>query len=274
MKSFEAFVPQQLSSPLVVSNPHSGLKIHHLRPELNSLSKDLLLRDADYEIHQIWQPVCSELQVPWIGASFHRYNLDLNRSKALNSDFVEGHTTTGKGETKGLFWTQSTKGESLNFSKLTISTANALINELWEPYYHWIQCQLERAHQQFGYAFLLDGHSMPSRGELNHSDRGALRADIVPGNLDSTSCPSQLNSLVEELCLKHSFSCRFNEPYKGGNITQHFSKNTQNKYFALQIEVNRATYMNEETKELKTQGIEKLRKFTKALMTGISELKF
>ena len=34
--------------------------------------------------------------------------------------------------------------------------------------------------RRFGYAILLDGHSMPSRGRTGHKDPGRARADVVP----------------------------------------------------------------------------------------------
>ena len=55
---------------------------------------------------------------------------------------------------------------------------------------------LERARDRFGYAILLDGHSMPSRGRTGHKDPGRARADVVPGDRDGTSCAPALMAHV------------------------------------------------------------------------------
>jgi N-formylglutamate amidohydrolase len=271
VKPFRSFVSQNTESPLVVSNPHSGLEIHPLRPALKLLPKEVFLRDADYEVHRFWEGVCKDLDISWIGARYHRYNLDLNRPSLLNADFVEGHSIIGKGETKGLFWTESTNGENLGFKKLNQQTADELIKEIWTPYYSWIEEELSKRKKKFGFALLIDGHSMPSRGDKNHSDQGAERADIVPGNLDFKTCPSSVSQALEKLCQEFKLSCRFNNPYKGGNITQSFYRPEESIY-TLQIEVNRKIYMNENTKVLNEAGIQNLERLFKAFLQKLATL--
>jgi N-formylglutamate amidohydrolase len=96
--------------------------------------------------------------------------------------------------------------------------------------------------------FHLDCHSMPSSGTAAHADSGAKRADVVLSDFEGKSSRSDFLD-----CLKRSFeseglSVSINWPYKGGRITQRYG-NPMRQHHTLQIELNRALYLNEETRE-------------------------
>jgi N-formylglutamate amidohydrolase len=84
---------------------------------------------------------------------------------------------------------------------------------------------------------------MPSTS-LNRDD--VPKADIVLGDRYGTSCSGQLTGLVEGALRARGYTVVRNKPYAGGFITEHYGEPTAGRQ-ALQVEINRALYMDERT---------------------------
>ncbi|MBW8733527.1 MAG: N-formylglutamate amidohydrolase [Asticcacaulis sp.] len=100
---------------------------------------------------------------------------------------------------------------------------------------------------------LIDWHSMPSSalGQLT-----GAKPDIVLGNLHGESCPEALTRKVKGLLEKGGLRVGLNRPFAGGYIIEHYGRptglalgGTTIRVEALQIEINRAIYMDEATLE-------------------------
>ena len=84
-----------------------------------------------------------------------------------------------------------------------------------------------------------------------------LRPDFVLGDRFGTSCASTLTDAAA-LCLRDlGYTVCRNKPYAGGFITEHYGRPSRGLH-ALQIEINRALYMDEQSLELH-DGFERLR---------------
>ncbi len=94
----------------------------------------------------------------------------------------------------------------------------------------------------FGLAVLIDCHSMPS---TVRGGAGRLRPDVVIGDRYGTSCAPELTELSSEILTRYGYSVCRNKPYAGGYITEHYGK-PGHGFHALQIEVNRALYLDEQ----------------------------
>jgi len=114
---------------------------------------------------------------------------------------------------------------------------------------------------------------MPSMGRSGHSDTGSRRADIVPGDVDGSACGRGLRNLIEGHFQADGFSVKSNQPYKGGWITRHFGEPDHNVH-AIQIEINRALYMDETTFEIIPRGLNRLRETCSSLVPLLGELEF
>jgi N-formylglutamate amidohydrolase len=104
---------------------------------------------------------------------------------------------------------------------------------------------LEQRRAHFGYAVLLDCHSMPSLGRPGHADPGARRADIVPGDVRGASCAPSISRLLGDHFARAGFAVRPNDPYMGGFITKSHGRPARGVH-AIQLEINRDLYMEEE----------------------------
>jgi len=88
---------------------------------------------------------------------------------------------------------------------------------------------------------LVDCHSMPST-VAGRDERP--RADVVIGDRYGTSCIPILSETVEQVFRGFGYIVSRNKPYAGGFITEHYG-NPAAGLHAVQIEVNRALYMDE-----------------------------
>ncbi len=104
---------------------------------------------------------------------------------------------------------------------------------------------MNKTHQAFGTVILVDCHSMPSVGVTRDEPK---RPDIVIGDRYGTSCASLLPDAVEETLMALGYSVGRNKPYAGGFITEHYG-NPASGLHTIQLELNRAIYMDERRRE-------------------------
>ena len=95
---------------------------------------------------------------------------------------------------------------------------------------------------------------MPSLGTQLHPDPGETRAEVVVSDFHGKSSIPEFKDIVMKAYQEAGFQVAYNWPYVGGGITQMYGK-PQQGHNTIQVELNRALYMNEETKKLKTDGL-------------------
>ena len=88
---------------------------------------------------------------------------------------------------------------------------------------------------------------MPSKGTGLHNDPGQERADVVVSDFHGKSCRKEFVDLVIAAYEAQGFSVAYNWPYFGGGITQMYGR--PKRRHTLQVELNRRTYMNKDTKQ-------------------------
>ena len=112
---------------------------------------------------------------------------------------------------------------------------------------------LTRTHARFGFAVLIDCHSMPA--SIRVGDSG-LRPDFIIGDRFGAAAAPALTERAIVLLKGMGYNVAHNKPYAGGYITEHYGRPGK-RLHALQIEVNRGLYMNERTFE-KVAGFDAL----------------
>jgi N-formylglutamate amidohydrolase len=122
------------------------------------------------------------------------------------------------------------------------------IEWLYKPYHRTLRHLVRRTAQHFGHTILIDCHSMPS-SSVSRED--GAKADIVLGDRYGTSCATLLIDLVEAALRGRGYTVVRNKPYAGGFITEHYGEPALGRH-ALQIEINRALYMDERSMHKKS----------------------
>ena len=124
---------------------------------------------------------------------------------------------------------------------LAVEEALSRIERIYRPYHDTLRRLLAQTHVAFGIAVLVDCHSMPS------NIRGAssrVRPDFVLGDRFGASCMPELTDRASSALQALGYTVCRNKPYAGGFITEHYGRPARGLH-ALQIEVNRALYMDE-----------------------------
>jgi len=136
-------------------------------------------------------------------------------------------------------------GQEIYRERLAVDDALSRIETLYKPYHRALRRLINRVHQSFGTAVLVDCHSMPSIGVSRDEPR---RPDVVIGDRYGTSCAPLLPDRVEQTMGRLGYSVGRNKPYAGGFITEHYG-NPASGLHVVQLELNRAVYMDERRRE-------------------------
>lgn len=126
---------------------------------------------------------------------------------------------------------------------LDMEEVNRRLDLIHRPYHEALKSLLAEARRN-GPAVLIDWHSMPSAA-LNHFRAGEMKPDIVLGNRHGETCSEGLVRRVRGVLEGAGLRVGLNRPFAGGYIVETYGRPAAG-IEALQIEVNRAIYMDEE----------------------------
>jgi N-formylglutamate amidohydrolase len=137
------------------------------------------------------------------------------------------------------------EGQEIYRGKLRFAEARGRIDALHHPYHQALNRLVGEAQEAHGAAILIDWHSMPSTaaGEGPH---GRKSCDMVLGDRFGSACASGLTRLVDGALEGMGFRVARNAPYAGGYTTEFYGR-PEHGVHALQIEINRALYLDEAT---------------------------
>lgn len=119
------------------------------------------------------------------------------------------------------------------------------VEAVYKPYHAALRRLIARTHVQFGFGVLIDCHSMPGNVRVAGS---TARPDFIIGDRYGTSASAELSRAAIAILEEMGFAAIRNKPYAGGFITEHYGRPSRGLH-ALQIEVNRAIYVDELTLE-------------------------
>ncbi len=244
--------------PVIFNSPHSGRVYPSVFIESSRLSAQALRKSEDAYVDELLSSAPSHGAV-LMHAHFPRAYIDINREpyeldpvlfNGRLPDFVNSQSLRAIGGLGTIARIVNEK-EEIYYGPLTLETAFVRIERLYKPYHAALKDLMESTRAQFGTAFLLDCHSMPSQ----QADRRNW-PDFVLGDRFGASCAPEITKFVHTSLKSLGYRVALNKPYAGGYITEHYGKPDQGIH-VLQIEVDRGLYMNEETFE-KAQGFSNL----------------
>jgi N-formylglutamate deformylase len=271
VESFNLKLPSVPALPVLVEVPHAGTTIPAAVQDELSAPNDALLRDADIFVDELYAHAPS-LGAALLCADVSRYVVDLNRAQDdFDSATVSDSPAVLGAQPRGVVWRATTDGRPVLRKPLTYAALQKRLERYYLPYHQALQQNLDALRAQFGFAMLLAGHSMPSRGRSLHVDAGVRRADVVPGTRGRTSADARVIDLVDAHFREAGLSVRHDDPYKGGFATTHYGRPASGVH-AIQIELNRALYVDEQTFERRAGDFERLQALLDALITKLGHL--
>ncbi|NUO54658.1 MAG: N-formylglutamate amidohydrolase [Polyangiaceae bacterium] len=249
--------------PVVVEVPHAGVSIDP--PSLAYMVAPIrsLGRDADLYVDEVFRGAAS-WGATLLVARLSRFVVDLNRAR----DDYDGHSAEGgmaENRPRGLIWRTTTEGEPILLRRLPRTEVERRLELVYDPYHQTLARLLAEKKAKFGFAILLAGHSMPSTGRRGHVDVGRGRADVVPGTRGRTTAGPEVIACAEQAAEKAGFSLRHDDPYQGGYSTTAYGRPDDGVH-ALQIELARRVYMDEDALVLSPEGLGRTRGFAEDLV--------
>jgi N-formylglutamate deformylase len=259
-------------TPVVFDSPHSGTRYPE---DFDFTCEPLLLRMAeDTHVERLYD-FAPGLGIAWIEALFPRSYLDANRAEwEIDVEMLDG-AWSGELPTdpallakvrlgKGLVWRCTDDGTALYGRKLRPGEVARRIERCWRPYHQAVAHAIDEAHARHGYSVHINCHSMPSvAGTYATEHPGLEHADFVVGDRDGTTADPALTRRLAEFLRARNYRVEINFPYKGVELVRRYGDPARQRH-SIQLEVNRALYMDERTLQMHA-GAERLRRDLRAM---------
>jgi N-formylglutamate amidohydrolase len=249
---FEIVEPAEWRAPIIFNSPHSGsaypdeflkasrIDLATLRRSEDSFMDELIadLSDRGFAVVRVHFPRS------YVDVNREPYELDPRMFAGRLPSFANTRSMRVAGGL-GTIPRVVGDGQEIYRDRLAVEDALKRIEALYKPYHRALRRLINKVYQAFGTVVMVDCHSMPSVGISRDEP---LRPDLVIGDRYGTSCAAVLADMVEATMGSLGYSVGRNKPYAGGFITEHYG-NPASGLHAIQLELNRAIYMDERRRE-------------------------
>lgn len=248
--AFEVRKPAEQRVPFVFNSPHSGRFYPPRFLAMSRLDAVSIRRSEDYFVDELFSGAVP-LGAPMLMAHFPRAYLDVNREPYELDPRMFGERLPPYANSRsirvagglGTVPRVVSEGVEIYRNRIPVAEAQSRIANIYKPYHQTLRELLAETHREFGFAVLIDCHSMPA--SVRYGPEG-VRPDFIVGDRFGTSASRDLSQAAIEILTGMGYLVTANKPYAGGFITEHYGRPLKGLH-ALQIEVNRGLYMDERT---------------------------
>lgn len=250
---FRTALPAAQSAPMVVASPHSGDRYPSDLLAATQLDADVLRRSEDAHVDALFAGAV-DVGAPLLAAEFPRAYVDVNREPyeldpAMFDAPLPPYAVTrsprvaaGLGSIPRIV----AAGVEIYNRRLSFAEAAARLDACYRPYHAELRRLLRQTTTQFGACLLIDAHSMPSAGLTCREDPTFGPVDIVLGDNHGRAAAPALMQAARVFLEGRGYAVAINDPYPGGYVTKAYGAPHTGAH-AIQIEINRALYMDEAT---------------------------
>lgn len=245
--SFEIIRPRVQTSPVVFSSPHSGRRYEAGFLQTSVLGQAAIRSSEDAFVDQLIA-AAPDLGAPLLLAHVPRSYVDLNRAPdefdpALIDGARAAHSNPRVASGLGVIPRVVAGGRAIYRGKIPMAEAEARLTAHWHPYHRALRQLMSDTVAQFGFAILMDMHSMPSEAAL------PLRAhqgqpDIVLGDRHGASARGDVTAQIEAAFAAQGLRVARNSPFAGAYIAQTYGRPSLGRH-VVQVEISRGLYMDE-----------------------------
>lgn len=248
--AYHLHAPDRRDTCTVFASPHSARDYPAWLLRASALDAQALRSSEDAFIDRLFA-AAPRHGAPLLLARAPRAVIDLNRSaEELDPALIEGVRHAGHNPRVaaglGVIPRVVAGGRAIYTGKLSRDEARQRIEELWRPYHAALAAQMDAAHAAFGRAILIDCHSMPHEAMDSTVRPGAPRAEVVLGDRFGASAARDITDGIERAFTDAGLRVARNTPFAGAYVTQTYGRPAQGRH-AVQIEIDRALYMDEQT---------------------------
>ncbi|WP_187430672.1 hypothetical protein ROLI_000870 [Roseobacter fucihabitans] len=248
--AFEVFYPERNKSCVVFASPHSG-RDYPWSLLRTTVLDDHVIRSSEDAYVDLLFDCATQFGATFLKAGAPRAYVDLNRSAdELDPALIEGVRRQSHNPRiasgLGVIPRVVANGRAIYRGKLSMIEAQNRLNTCWHPYHKMLQSLLVDAVQQHGQAVLIDCHSMPHEAVQSVVRRGAKRPEVVLGDRFGAAASGEFVDRIEAAFTAAGFVVSRNAPFAGAYVTQAYGRPNRGQH-AVQIEIDRALYMDEKT---------------------------
>lgn len=244
--------PAERTTGVVFASPHSGRAYPDAMRAATRLDAQALRSSEDAYVDRLID-AAPRLGAPLLLAHTPRAYVDLNRSPdELDPAVIEGvrrvvhnpRVSSGLGVIPRVV----ANGRAIYCGKLSQAEARARIDTHWHPYHAALQDLMTGQRAQFGKAVLIDCHSMPHEAIEGATGGHGRTPEVVLGDRFGAACDAAIIDGIEAAFRAEGLRVARNAPFAGAFIAQRYGRPAQG-FHVVQIEIDRALYMNEATLE-------------------------
>lgn len=247
------------AAPVLFASPHSGTHYPATMQEALCVPLIDVRRTEDAFIDELFSGVPA-LGAGLVAARYGRSVVDLNRDphELDAAMFHDGPPRpcalpTARVEAGlGCLPRVGARGEAIYARLLSRAEGEERLAQVHDAYHLHLAAELDLLRRAHGHALLIDCHSMPSL----QPGRRTL-TDIVLGDRFGSSADPRLMARIERSFRAQGFTVARNAPYAGGYTTRRYGRPRRGIH-ALQIEINRGLYMDEQ-RITRTSGFSSLK---------------
>ncbi len=248
----EVRAPAAQSVPFVFASPHSGRDYSDDFLSATRLDPLTLRRSEDCFVDELFAAAPSH-GAPLLLAHFPRAYCDVNRDPAELDPAVIREPIPLSAYTRlprvsaglGVIARIVRDGAEIYSAPLPLAEAGRRLDALHAPYHRALRGLVDQTQARFGACVLIDCHSMPALAAAQIRGCGP---DFVLGDRFGVSCDPALTAHAERCLTALGFAVMRNNPYAGGYTAEVYGRPPSGVH-ALQIEINRALYMDEDRLE-------------------------
>ncbi len=242
--------PTSRLSSVVFASPHSGRDYAQDFLRQTVLDEHMVRSSEDAYVDRLFD-AAPEFGAPLLRAGAPRAFVDLNRSaEELDPALIEGVRKGGHNPRVasglGVVPRVVANGRAIYRGKLPLAEAQRRVDLYWRPYHAALDRLMRQSLSSFGEAILIDCHSMPHEAVDGLARGGARRPEIVLGDRFGAAARSDIVDRIEAAFVAAGLTVTRNSPFAGAYVTQHYGRPSKGQH-AIQIEIDRALYMDERT---------------------------
>jgi N-formylglutamate amidohydrolase len=264
-------LPVRQTVPAIFASPHSGRDYPAAFVAQSRLDATMLRRSEDAHVDELFAAMPG-LGAPLLAARFPRAFCDANRApdELDQSVFTEPVPQTANARSArvaaglGVIARVVRDGADIYPGKLPLAEARRRIDTLYAPYHAALAGLIAATRDRFGIAIVVDCHSMPGQLPQLQGHRGPA-PDIVLGDRYGSSAAPAITEAMEGALNAEGFATARNNPYAGGYTVEHYGAPNRSIH-ALQIEISRRLYLDEDRVEKRTGAFDLLQRRLTAAM--------
>jgi N-formylglutamate deformylase len=242
-------MPEIRTTSVVVASPHSGRDYPWNFVRRSILDEKTLRSSEDAFVDRLFDAAPLH-GAPLLAATAPRAWIDVNRSAdELDPALIEGVSKSAHNPRissgLGVIPRVVANGRAIYRGKISMREAQTRIDGFWKPWHDAIDQLLQDSLVMFGEAVLIDCHSMPHEAIESIGHSHGRRPDIVLGDRFGAAASSEIVDRIEAAFESAGLRVARNAPFAGAYVTQHYGRPGRGQH-AVQIEIDRALYMNEQ----------------------------